>query len=207
VGYNNSAVSLGACGNVFGSNNTHTIGVVFGNSNSGSGSTIIGSGNNIGGGGITNNGMFVFGRGMTETSGNAKLPHTFMIGSYATSGNKAGLTFKSNDKNHLLLGYDIMNASYSSENGTNWLGIKTGTAPDGAVDAFQVYSADITAGNAAPHFRTENGNIVKLYQETTGVASATLVGGGGTALTATDTFDGYTLQQIVKSLRNTGLLA
>jgi hypothetical protein len=74
-------------------------------------------------------------------------------------------------------------------------------------DAFQMYSADIVAGNAAPHFRTENGSIIKLYQETTGVAAATLVSGGGTTLTDTDTFDGYTLKQIVKALRNNGLLA
>ena len=33
------------------------------------------------------------------------------------------------------------------------------------VDSFQQYSADIVAGNAAPHFRTENGNIIKLYQQ------------------------------------------
>jgi hypothetical protein len=32
-------------------------------------------------------------------------------------------------------------------------------------NAFQQYSADITAGNAAPHFRTENGSIIKLYKQ------------------------------------------
>jgi hypothetical protein len=74
-------------------------------------------------------------------------------------------------------------------------------------DSFQQYSADITTGNAAPHFRTENGSIIKLYQETTGVAAATLVSNAGTALTSTDTFDGYTMQQIVKALRNLGILA
>jgi len=84
----------------------------------------------------------------------------------------------------------------------------TGTAPGSSpADAYQQYSADITAGNAAPHFRTENGNVVKLYQETTGVASATLVSNAGTTLTSTDTFDGYTLQQVVKALRNLGILA
>ncbi len=83
-----------------------------------------------------------------------------------------------------------------------------GTAPTSSpADAYQQYSADITTGNAAPHFRTENGNIVKLYQETTGVAAATLVSNVGTTLTSTDTFDGYTLQQVVKALRNLGILA
>lgn len=88
------------------------------------------------------------------------------------------------------------------------ISIGSGTAPTTSpADAFQQYSADITAGNAAPHFRTENGAIVKVYQETTGVGASTLVSAIGTPLTDTDTFDGYTLKQIVKALRNQGLLA
>jgi len=48
---------------------------------------------------------------------------------------------------------------------TKTLVINNGTAPTGNVtDSFQQYSADITAGNAAPHFRTENGDIVKIYR-------------------------------------------
>jgi hypothetical protein len=47
----------------------------------------------------------------------------------------------------------------------------TGTAPTTSpTDAFQQYSADIVAGNAVPHFRTENGSIVKLYQNANTVA-------------------------------------
>ena len=46
-----------------------------------------------------------------------------------------------------------------------------------------------------------------IVQPTTAVAASTRVGGGGTALTDTDTFDGYTLAQIVKALRNIGALA
>jgi hypothetical protein len=33
------------------------------------------------------------------------------------------------------------------------------------VDRFYLYSADIVAGNAAPHFRTENGSVIKLYKQ------------------------------------------
>ena len=88
------------------------------------------------------------------------------------------------------------------------LAISTGTAPSTSpADCFQLYSADITAGNAAAHFRTEGGAVIKVYQETTAVAAATLVGGGGTNITDTDTFGGYTLQQVVQALRNQGLLA
>jgi hypothetical protein len=49
-------------------------------------------------------------------------------------------------------------------------------------------------------------NATPIVQPTTSVGEATLVGGGGTTITDTDTFDGYTLKQIVKALRNIGLL-
>ena len=104
----------------------------------------------------------------------------------------------------------------SSSNGTlraeiandGFINHYTGTAPStNLTDGYRQYSADITAGNAAPHFRTESGGIIKLYQQTTGVTSATYIGGAGTGLTDSDTFDGYTIAQIVKALRNAGLLA
>lgn len=46
-----------------------------------------------------------------------------------------------------------------------------------------------------------------IVQPTTSVAAATRVGGGGTTLTDTDTFDGYTIAKIAKALRNIGALA
>jgi hypothetical protein len=73
-------------------------------------------------------------------------------------------------------------------------------------DAIQIYSKDIVAGNSAPHFRTENGAIIKLYQETTAVTPATVVSGAGGNVKHDDTFDGYTVEQVVKALRNQGLL-
>lgn len=49
---------------------------------------------------------------------------------------------------------------------TRTIAVSTGTPPsDSPADAFQQYSADITSGNAAPHFRTEAGDIVKLYKQ------------------------------------------
>lgn len=43
--------------------------------------------------------------------------------------------------------------------------IANGTAPGSSIaDSFQQYSADISAGVAAPHFRTEDGKIVRVYQ-------------------------------------------
>jgi hypothetical protein len=75
------------------------------------------------------------------------------------------------------------------------------------IDTFQQYSKDIVAGNAAPHFRTENGDIIKLYQETTAVAASTFVQNTGGTIHPTSTFDGYTIGQVVKALRNLGILA
>ncbi len=87
----------------------------------------------------------------------------------------------------------------------NRLGVNNAVIGD--TDAIGIWSQDIVAGNAALHVRSENGAIIKLYQETTSVSASTLVSNGGTALTDTDTIDGYTLKQIVKALRNQGLLA
>lgn len=50
-------------------------------------------------------------------------------------------------------------------------------------------------------------NVTPIAQPTTGIAAATLVANSGTALNDTSTFDGYTLKQVVKALRNYGLLA
>jgi hypothetical protein len=85
---------------------------------------------------------------------------------------------------------------------------QNGTAPfTNLLDRHYYYSADVVAGNASPHFRTENGAIIKLYQETTAVTPATVVSGGGGTVKHDDTFDGYTLEKVVRALRNQGLLA
>jgi hypothetical protein len=85
--------------------------------------------------------------------------------------------------------------------------VTNGTKSTDTTDTFQLIAKDIVAGNAAPHFYTENGNEIKIYRETTSVAAAALVTNLGTPITNTCTFDGYTLQQIVKALRNFGQLA
>jgi hypothetical protein len=82
------------------------------------------------------------------------------------------------------------------------------TAPTTSeTDGYRQYSADVVAGNAAPHFRTENGAVIKLYQETTSVGNSIFSQGGGNSVLDDSTFDGYTLRQIVKALRNQGILA
>jgi hypothetical protein len=143
--------------------------------------------------------LIIRARSKGTTSGDQKCSAEFSLNRNGTNALRASITSQSN----LLL--------QSPTENTNDVGviyIPNGTAPtDSITDGFKQYSADIVAGNAAPHFRTENGSIVKLYQETTGVTAATLVSNAGTTLTSTDTFDGYTMQQVVKALRNLGILA
>jgi hypothetical protein len=91
---------------------------------------------------------------------------------------------------------------------TRTFAVLNGTAPSSSpADTFQMYSNDISAGNAAPHFRTENGAVIKLYQQDNGVAAANYVSGIGSAVTTLDAFDGYTIGQVVKALRNAGILS
>jgi hypothetical protein len=60
----------------------------------------------------------------------------------------------------------LIGTTSAGTNATKTLAINTGTAPTTSpTDTFQLYSADIVAGNAAPHFRTENGSVIKLYQQ------------------------------------------
>ena len=104
--------------------------------------------------------------------------------------------------------FHLGSTSLLAGSGNGNLIFQNGTAPStNLADRHYYYSADVIAGNAAPHFRTENGAVVKLYQETTAVTSAAFVSNSGTTVHETSTFDGYTLQQVVKALRNAGLLA
>jgi hypothetical protein len=50
-------------------------------------------------------------------------------------------------------------------------------------------------------------NVTPIVQPTTAITSATVAGSGGTNITTNSTFDGYTMAQVVKALRNAGLLA
>jgi hypothetical protein len=100
-----------------------------------------------------------------------------------------------------------VNATQVGANALGTLSMGVGTAPTSSPgNVFQMYSADIVNNNAAPHFRTENGAVIKLYQETTSVGNSIFSAGGGSAVLNDSTFDGYTLRQIVKALRNLGIL-
>jgi len=77
--------------------------------------------------------------------------------------------------------------------------VGNGTAPAAVANQFQMWSEDIVAGNAAPHFITELGNIIKLYRQ----AHIVNPSGGGTI----DAESRTAIIAILTALRNTGLLA
>jgi hypothetical protein len=77
--------------------------------------------------------------------------------------------------------YDGLNIAFGTTNGT-----KIGTATN----------EKLSFWNATP-----------IAQPTTAVTAATLVSGGGTNIKEDCTFDGYTIGQVVKALRNAGLLS
>jgi hypothetical protein len=116
--------------------------------------------------------------------GNQGGANSWLIGTNATN---TEFNFMLGDKGNLIIGNSAPGVKPNEAN-TRTLYMVSGTAPAlNYTDGFQLYSNDITAGNAAPHFRTENGNIIKLYQQSS--AGITTVG------------------QLVTVLQNLGLLS
>ena len=179
-----------------------TVGIRFQNTNTGSNSfTAVQFGSNVNGGTAFCNLVYAS-SGITET-GVFKPSGTSLVNT-----GSGGLNF--------LAVSSSIRFFTSSGNGTlrlelvnnGFLNHYNGTAPTSSVtDGYSQYSADIVFGNAAPHFRTENGAVIKLYQETTSVGNAIFSQGGGNSVLDDSTFDGYTLRQVIKALRNQGILA
>ena len=95
-------------------------------------------------------------------------------------GNQAGYYETGSDKFYVANSYTVTPTIYGElnnhniglgltsfgTNGTRVLGMGTGVAPTTSpADGFQMYSADQATGNACPHFLTENGKTIKLYQQ------------------------------------------
>ena len=68
--------------------------------------------------------------------------------------------------------------------GTNVISLRTGTTPSSSpADCAQFYSKDVSAGNAAPHFRLEGGEEVSLRASGYYVDGDLIAGGGETGPT------------------------
>lgn len=88
-----------------------------------------------------------------------------------SAGATYGLKVDDSSNNPLLYVRDDGNIGIGTStfgtNATGVFGIANGNLPTTQpTDIYQQYSADITAGNAAPHFMTETGDVIKLYKET-----------------------------------------
>jgi hypothetical protein len=143
--------------------------------------------------------LIIRARSKGTTSSDQKCSAEFSLNKDGTNALRASITSQSN----LLL-----QAPTEDTSDIGVIYVPTGTAPTASiVDGFKQYSSDIVAGNAAPHFKTENGNVIKLYQETTAVGASTFVSNTSLIANDTATFDGYTIGQVVKALRNLGILA
>lgn len=121
--------------------------------------------------------------------GSASSAATLDIGSsFSIYINRTTRSFFVNQNSNLVFRTNatLTSGTHFDANATNTFTLHSGTAPaSNIVDAAQQYVADVRAGNAAPHFRTENGSIIRLYQETAA----------------------HTVQDIADGLANQGLLA
>lgn len=127
----------------------------------------------------------------------APYPLKFAIGSTVES-------LRFTNTNNICLG------TTTDSNGSKTIVINNGTAPSNNIsNSFQFYSAAPSAGNASPHFRTEAGDIIKLYKRTAAIASAAFAAGpgAGSSIKTDDTIGGYTVGQIVTALKDIGILA
>lgn len=126
------------------------------------------------------------------------------------SGTKYPVLWASTATDHRQIGIwwgtDANNVSLG-RTGNDALGLGSG-------DSFQLTAGNIitdtTTGTKIGTATTQKlglWNATPIVQPTTAVAGATRVGGGGAALTDSDTFDGYTVAQIIKGLRNFGAFA
>lgn len=116
----------------------------------------------VGGSGPSNNNKFFFGKNIIDNIDNINTQYIFGWGIYSSlANNKPGMSFKSNNTNQLLIGYDFSDSNYSNF-GTNWIGMFNGTPPSGQTNAIQIYATDIS-GSSAVHFRNESG-IIRLFQ-------------------------------------------
>jgi hypothetical protein len=198
AGYNNT----NCYSNIFGASNLNKAGNTFGNSNVGT-SNVFGNNNSISAAGGHGGSAFAIGNFLTLPNA-VTINDTIFFGVRSTLGSP----FISMHQNNLGIGGVLPNSTNYDLNARGVFYTQNGTAPTTLVaDTFGLYSADIVAGNAAPHFRTEIGDIIKLYQETTAVAASTFVQNTGGTIHPTSTFDGYTIGQITKALRNLGILA
>lgn len=96
-------------------------------------------------------------------------------------------------------GVDIISAANTSTGGTGNITLGTGSNTGGGTQGYLRFGSS----SAQP---ISFYGVTAVTQQTTAVGSATLATAGLTAIMNGSTFDGYTIQQVVKALRNYGIL-
>lgn len=91
--------------------------------------------------------------------------------------------------------------SFGGGEGVFQIGNAQTTPSSDPTNAFLMYS-----GSGVPTFRLPTGTIINLDTETTGVSASTFTANSSGIANDTATFDGYTIGQVVKALRNRKLL-
>jgi ribulose-5-phosphate 4-epimerase/fuculose-1-phosphate aldolase len=153
--------------------------------------TVILSGGNAGGSFFNSLDIWANGNIAFRVDNNQRVAITTDSSWYNGNG---GFTYQANDK--LII--DGKNSAWKNSSSVPSTNI---------ADHCRLYASDQVAGNSCLHTRTENGAIVKIYQETTAVTSSVFVANIGNNVKEDSTFDGYTVAQVVKALRNLGILA
>lgn len=136
----------------------------------------------------------------------------FVIGGRLADGtgmNAFGVNFNTNDVNFVYygtgsvsIGADSATTGVSGLNG--YLTVKNSVYIGGNI---YVNSAGGMKIGTTTSQKIGFWNAAPIVQPTTGVGAASFTANSGTAVNDASTFDGYTIKQVVKALRNIGLLA
>lgn len=206
TGTNNMGIGEGALSGTISSSNNVGIGAYALYSGTGSSNIGIGAGT---GNGITsgssnvivghNSGRFLQdGTTVTTTLNNSTLlgHNAFPKANNETNETVIGYTAIGNGSNTVTIGNSSVTDNYIAGNFniTNANNIVLGTTTGTKIGT--ATTQKLSLWNATP-----------IVQPTTAIAAATFVAGAGTAVNDASTFDGYTMGQIVKALRNIGALA
>ena len=138
------------------------------------------------------------------TAGIINFPNTYV--QFSTGGNTSsqGTWFPYSDGNNYI---SATSTIFRDSTNTTFLTLSNTSATyiDGVNMAFGTTTG--TKIGTATTQKIGFFNATPIVQVTTAVAAGTFVANTGTAVNDASTFDGYTLKQIVKALRNLGLLA
>ena len=152
-------------GIVIGDSNSTQSGITVGNSNinkGGSSAILLGNGNIV----SETNGYPI--TPFVVIGSNINVPNSININNsiYFGTRDTLGIPHAVLKHDNFMIGSMYPTLSNYDQNSRGVFYTKNGTVPTTIpVDSIALYSADVVAGNAAPHFRTENGTIMMLSEK------------------------------------------